>query len=710
MDVRCERCSTEYEFDDALISGRGTTVKCTNCGHRFKVRRPGADVSEDFWNVQTADGRQLIFGSLRELQRGIHAQVVDRGDFLSRPGFGERSIGSIPELAPFFQPVDRASPVAEGAMPSASSARPSQPPPALDGAAPEFASFPPVRQRMSTQTDFPPLRPEGQSPLESVLSTERTLSNRPIEERAETATAEPGPAAPHADPGVQTVHEGASVDLPPTTSGVTKLAPTDSPEPRSPPEAEDAERMPWPSATESEALYGSANVVGGSRPSLYDSLLPPRKSRTGLVALAVVVGAGLAGAVWSRESLRSMIASRRASPSAPSYALDGRVAGLVEVGEKALADGNFESAKESFDKASALAEHDPRVLLDAARLASIRADIVWLKLKLLPPDAVTEHRLAAAELADRLAAARKAADDALAVAEGDPTALRTKLETLRMAGNTVGARALALKLVPFASQPETAYALATLEFIESAPVWPKVIEPLRLAAKSESGPGRARAMLVYALLGSGDRERAQRELSALAQMPRPHPLLPWLVSFANRTKGTDSKDAGVSAQVADGGRVFAERADRQEFRPTDARQLVALGDAARARGDLDRALKWFSAALERSPGDAEALNGVASVAHARRDLTGARAAYKRVLSVNASYVPALVGLGDVDWDSGDRGSAMKTYKEIVDRFPESSYPIRIKRRVEAAGSAPEAVAPPSFSSPRSTNSPAPSDP
>ena len=37
MDVRCNRCGTEYEFDDALISERGTTVKCTNCGLQFKV-------------------------------------------------------------------------------------------------------------------------------------------------------------------------------------------------------------------------------------------------------------------------------------------------------------------------------------------------------------------------------------------------------------------------------------------------------------------------------------------------------------------------------------------------------------------------------------------------------------------------------------------------------------------------------------------------
>src|SRR6187549_1027675 len=106
MDVRCERCSTEYEFDDALVSGRGTTVKCTNCGHKFKIRRSDGDFSEDFWNLQTGDGRTLVFTSLRELQRAIQTNLVDRHDLLSRGGLTQKPIGQIPELAPFFEARD----------------------------------------------------------------------------------------------------------------------------------------------------------------------------------------------------------------------------------------------------------------------------------------------------------------------------------------------------------------------------------------------------------------------------------------------------------------------------------------------------------------------------------------------------------------------------------------------------------------------------
>lgn len=39
MDVRCEKCGTEYELDDSRMKPAGVSVKCTSCGHVFRVRR-----------------------------------------------------------------------------------------------------------------------------------------------------------------------------------------------------------------------------------------------------------------------------------------------------------------------------------------------------------------------------------------------------------------------------------------------------------------------------------------------------------------------------------------------------------------------------------------------------------------------------------------------------------------------------------------------
>jgi predicted Zn finger-like uncharacterized protein len=42
MDVRCEKCQTEYELDESQLKPGGVTVKCTQCGHMFKIRARGS--------------------------------------------------------------------------------------------------------------------------------------------------------------------------------------------------------------------------------------------------------------------------------------------------------------------------------------------------------------------------------------------------------------------------------------------------------------------------------------------------------------------------------------------------------------------------------------------------------------------------------------------------------------------------------------------
>ena len=101
MYVQCERCKTEYDFDDALVSERGTTVKCTQCGNQFKVRR-ATEAGGDRWVVTTVSGKTLVFTSLRELQKAILGKQVARSDSLSRGSGPPRLLGAIAELEPFF--------------------------------------------------------------------------------------------------------------------------------------------------------------------------------------------------------------------------------------------------------------------------------------------------------------------------------------------------------------------------------------------------------------------------------------------------------------------------------------------------------------------------------------------------------------------------------------------------------------------------------
>jgi tetratricopeptide (TPR) repeat protein len=106
------------------------------------------------------------------------------------------------------------------------------------------------------------------------------------------------------------------------------------------------------------------------------------------------------------------------------------------------------------------------------------------------------------------------------------------------------------------------------------------------------------------------------------------------------------------------------------------------------KGDWNRARQIYEALVTRNPNDSEALAGIGDVDRAQGNTAGAIASYKRALGVNPSYLPALLGEADTEWVSGDRAAAQRAYKDIVDRFPEGTYPGYVKTRAEGGASAP----------------------
>ena len=115
VDVRCERCQTEYELEDSSVSEEGTQVQCMACGNTFLVTRPapGALVEPDSpppaeWLLETSDGQAHRFRNLTSLQKWIIERKVTREDRISRTGHAWRRLGEIVELEPFFDVVDEA--------------------------------------------------------------------------------------------------------------------------------------------------------------------------------------------------------------------------------------------------------------------------------------------------------------------------------------------------------------------------------------------------------------------------------------------------------------------------------------------------------------------------------------------------------------------------------------------------------------------------
>ena len=120
MDVRCERCQTEYEVEDASVSDLGTEVQCSDCGHLFVVRRPEAAASQasgnrepdgqdaGAWVIETAAGRTLRLHDLTTLHKWIIERRVTREDRILRDQEPWQRLGDSAELMQFFDIVDSA--------------------------------------------------------------------------------------------------------------------------------------------------------------------------------------------------------------------------------------------------------------------------------------------------------------------------------------------------------------------------------------------------------------------------------------------------------------------------------------------------------------------------------------------------------------------------------------------------------------------------
>jgi predicted Zn finger-like uncharacterized protein len=132
MDVRCDRCQTEYELEDASVAAGGASVQCTTCGHTFIVSRRKPDLTPTpslttesaapAWMLTTEEGKVHRFRDATTLQKWIVERRVGRNDRVTAPGASPRRLGDMDELRAFFDLVDQADRAA-----AARGARPTQP-------------------------------------------------------------------------------------------------------------------------------------------------------------------------------------------------------------------------------------------------------------------------------------------------------------------------------------------------------------------------------------------------------------------------------------------------------------------------------------------------------------------------------------------------------------------------------------------------------
>jgi predicted Zn finger-like uncharacterized protein len=101
MNVQCEKCGTGYGLDETLVGPSGTTVRCTVCGHVFKVYATGGARTES-WVLRQASGATYPFDRLGTLQDWIAEGKVSENDLIAKTGGEWKRLSDLAEMKPFF--------------------------------------------------------------------------------------------------------------------------------------------------------------------------------------------------------------------------------------------------------------------------------------------------------------------------------------------------------------------------------------------------------------------------------------------------------------------------------------------------------------------------------------------------------------------------------------------------------------------------------
>jgi tetratricopeptide (TPR) repeat protein len=227
-----------------------------------------------------------------------------------------------------------------------------------------------------------------------------------------------------------------------------------------------------------------------------------------------------------------------------------------------------------------------------------------------------------------------------------------------------------------ASNAESVYALATLEMVAPSGAAGGPAQRLRQNGWIGGLPGKGRAALVYALVRAGDVEGASGELEKLSLLARPHPALAALRALVDHSRQTirpappPKRDKHTTKLCP----------DDLKLRHGDVHAVIRDAVNARCRGDIAGSRRLYESIVDVSPGDPEALSGLGDLARLEDDWDTARNFYAEALRAAPSFLPAAIGAADVEWDLGNLPVAQRKYRDIIETFPDATYPPRVAER------------------------------
>jgi predicted Zn finger-like uncharacterized protein len=746
MDVRCEKCLTVYDFDDSQVGASGVTVKCTQCGNLFKVKRrentgelplgaalargnaspsppppkpspssspaaPPVDelraASATSWAVRiAATGEIFRFREMTTLQQWIVERKVVREDQISRDERTWKPLGGIPELEPFFRTVAQAMSL--------------EAPPSLPVA--DFDAIPPTPTAKALT--LPPAPPPSFSPPSPPSPpSPSSPSSRLSPPSAFAPTVPPPPRACREPTGPHSLGTPASV-VASAPSGPIALG--DAPRGGSGPVAMGSAKLPLPSVVDELA----------STPDDDDDELAPARRRPKWLFIAVPVGLVLASA-----AVVVGLGGKKMFGGAGATGAGGKKSAvLVDAGfEKLRGDGDdaFRQAIDLFTQARAADPEDARALAGLAEAKAtwafyLREDARLLDAQGAPAQAVAQTLRKQAQA--YLDEGKRAATDALAHAPDAPEVNRAMGDLLRVDGAPAGEveRYLKRSLDKAPSDPEATYVMGALllregksddakarleqaNTLEQALRKQPLLRATYLLAKIAQAAGQrdeAKRLVTSILAVNPQHERAKAlaaQLDAAAPAPTPPAAPPPATAPAATAAPSTPAAPSPSAQAPSPSPSVlpSPPSSTADSAPAgDYNKIVAQADRLLENGRTEQARKLYEKALVGRPDGVEAMTGLGYCDLDRERFLAAVDHFKRALQIAPEFGEALIGLAESYKVRGEKGQALDYYRRYLKAQPNGPRAAMAQKNVRELEARGATSAPATTTTTTTTESPA----
>jgi predicted Zn finger-like uncharacterized protein len=742
MDVRCEKCQTEYELDESRLKPGGVTVKCTNCGHMFKIRKraqtnvgvpavtadprakttsgPRADSmpsdvpvkivdtpsgpADRQWLVRLENGDQKTCRELATLQQWIVAGVVSRESLISRTGKTWKRLGDVTELAQYFVIADEAR-AQRAAKPTGKPAAPSPAATMMGVGRPggvdddeESRSTGSFRARQPT----PP-------PPPAVAAAQAARANPAALSQTELAPSSSVPTPPRRPP---TEPPPAPRVKPPSNAGRQTAAWVNnevkaSDSMVSMPQGPRSGKLS--AGVDEPAFAGRVRMEPSDSPSFdggrvraatddEDMFTPARGSRVGMwIALAslLVIGAA-AGAVYmlvfkgksdpvaqpavQDAALVATVADAPAISVTPIDAMEAPPPTDTARGE--LVAGVWARMRTAAD--SLAGKDDPAMLAMRARLSTALAQAMQDRAGFVDKAEAEKLRKEAKQLVIDVAPLAQRAVNSDAASASANLAMA---DVLRLQGKPAPSVKRYLDTARGkAADDKELLALRDGKLPDAVKALGSVNAPddmrvkLALAqiAVAQAKPADAKTHVDQVLATQPDNDLALAMYAKLDKTVATSDPLP----PEDGAKPPPDKPPGGSTTKPSGGSTSSGRGDYDS--------LLAHANKI-AEQNCTKAIDFYMKALEQRPNGVEALSGMGYCHLDAKQFSSAFSKFRAALAVSPKFEPALGGVAETYQRQGNKEAAIEAWRKYLDIYPTSA---KAKKQLEILGASDQPKEPP----------------